>query len=68
VFCEPSSAASVAGLLLMKETGRLDRGQRIVCTLTGHGLKDPQWALDGAPDPIVVAPRAEAAAQALGLS
>lgn len=68
LFCEPSSAASVAGLLLMKENGLLDRGQRIVCTLTGHGLKDPQWALDGAPDPIVIAPRADAAAHALGLA
>lgn len=68
LFCEPSSAASVAGLLLMRDSGRLDRGQRIVCTLTGHGLKDPQWALDGAADPIVIAPSADAAAQALGLS
>lgn len=68
LFCEPSSAASVAGLLLMSDSGRLDRGQRIVCTLTGHGLKDPQWALDGAADPIVIAPNADAAAQALGLS
>lgn len=68
LFCEPSSAASVAGLLLMSDSGRLDRGQRIVCTLTGHGLKDPQWALDGAADPIVIAPSADAAAQALGLS
>lgn len=68
LFCEPSSAASVAGLLLMRDSGRLDRGQRIVCTLTGHGLKDPQWALDGAADPIVIAPSADAAAQALGLT
>jgi threonine synthase len=68
LFCEPSSAASVAGLLLANESGRLDRGQRIVCSLTGHGLKDPQWALDGAPEPTVIAPRADAAAHALGLS
>jgi threonine synthase len=68
LFCEPSSAASVAGLLLANESGRLDRGQRIVCSLTGHGLKDPQWALNGAPEPTVIAPRADAAAHALGLS
>jgi threonine synthase len=67
LFCEPSSAASVAGLLLLHESGKLDRGQRIVCTLTGHGLKDPQWALDSASQPVVIAPRADAAAQALGL-
>ena len=68
LFCEPASAASVAGLLLMRETGRLDRGQRIVCTLTGHGLKDPQWALEGAPDPLVISADADAAAAALDLA
>ena len=44
VFCEPASAASVAGLL---RHGAGDAG-RIVCVLTGHGLKDPQTALDHA--------------------
>jgi threonine synthase len=68
LFCEPASAASVAGLLLMRESGRLDRGQRIVCTLTGHGLKDPQWALEGAPDPLVISADADAAAAALDLA
>ena len=42
VFCEPASAASVAGLLAH---GAGD-ARRIVCVLTGHGLKDPQTALD----------------------
>ncbi len=41
VFCEPASAASVAGLLAHGAPG----AQRIVCVLTGHGLKDPQVAL-----------------------
>jgi threonine synthase len=41
VFCEPASAAGVAGLL---EHGASD-AQKIVCVLTGHGLKDPQTAL-----------------------
>lgn len=68
LFCEPASAASVAGLLAMSKSGRLDRGQRIVCTLTGHGLKDPQWALDGAPDPTVIPADAKAAAVALDLA
>jgi threonine synthase len=45
VFCEPASAAGVAGLL---EYGAGD-AQRVVCVLTGHGLKDPQTALDEAP-------------------
>jgi len=44
VFCEPASAASVAGLL---RHGAGD-AKRIVCVLTGHGLKDPQTALDQA--------------------
>ncbi len=45
VFCEPASAAGVAGLLEYGSEG----AERIVCILTGHGLKDPQTALDEAP-------------------
>jgi threonine synthase len=67
LYCEPASAASVAGLVAATESGRVDSGQVIVCTLTGHGLKDTQWALQGATDPTVVAPRAQATAEALGL-
>jgi threonine synthase len=48
VFVEPGSAASVAGLLQVHAAGELEPGQRIVCTVTGHGLKDPQWALKNA--------------------
>src|SRR5438270_11128436 len=44
VFCEPASAASVAGLL----THGVDGAERVVCVLTGHGLKDPQTALSQA--------------------
>jgi threonine synthase len=44
VFCEPASAASVAGLIAYGARG----AQRIACVLTGHGLKDPQTALDQA--------------------
>jgi threonine synthase len=44
VFCEPASAASVAGLLRYGTDG----AHRVVCVLTGHGLKDPQTALDHA--------------------
>lgn len=67
LFCEPASAASVAGLLQAHERGQLDPGQTIVCTLTGNGLKDPQWALEAAPDPVVVPVDAAVAAVALGL-
>ena len=67
LFCEPASAASVAGVLKLHATGALDPGQVIVCTLTGNGLKDPQWALEGAADPVVVPVDVSAAARALGL-
>jgi threonine synthase len=67
LFCEPASAAGVAGLLKRHASGGLDAGQRIVCTLTGNGLKDPQWALEGASDPVVISVDVEAAARALGL-
>ncbi|MFF2621455.1 threonine synthase [Oerskovia jenensis] len=51
VFVEPGSAAGVAGILSRAERGLVPAGARIVVTVTGHGLKDPQWALktlDGA--------------------
>jgi threonine synthase len=67
VFVEPASAAGVAGLLQSQAAGLVDPGQRIVCTVTGHGLKDPQWAVAGAPDPTVVGIDAAQAAAALGL-
>ena len=52
VFCEPASAASVAGLQVLARTGRLTRGSTVVCVLTGHGLKDPDTALGKAPSVI----------------
>ena len=67
VFVEPASAAGVAGLLQAHAQGWLDAGQRVVCTVTGHGLKDSQWALAGVADPVVVAADAAQAAVALGL-
>ena len=67
LFCEPASAASVAGLIKMHAAGLVDSGQLIVCTLTGNGLKDPHWAMQGAKEPVVVPANAQAAAQALGL-
>jgi threonine synthase len=41
IFCEPASAAGVAGVRKLAAEGRLDRSQVVVCILTGHGLKDP---------------------------
>ena len=67
VFVEMASAASVAGLLHLNADGVLPAGSIIVCVLTGHGLKDPDWAIAGAPKPVVVPPDAAAAAGELGL-
>jgi threonine synthase len=45
VFVEPASAASVAGLLKAAEAGLIESGETVVCTVTGHGLKDPNRAI-----------------------
>jgi threonine synthase len=68
VFVEPASAASVAGLLKATQEDKVDPGQRIVCTVTGNGLKDPDWAVAGAPQPVTVPVDAVAAAERLGLT
>ncbi|HEX3782465.1 MAG TPA: threonine synthase [Pseudonocardiaceae bacterium] len=64
VFVEPGSAASVAGLLKTARDGRLPAGSLVVCTVTGHGLKDPDTALANAIEiqPLPVDPNAVAAA------
>lgn len=67
LFCELASAASVAGLLQAAAQDRLKPGAVVVCVLTGHGLKDPEWAISGAPKPIQVEPDIDAVARALGL-
>jgi len=68
VFVEPASAASVAGLLQARDEGLVQPGQRVVCTVTGNGLKDPDWAISGAPAPTTVPVDAHAAASSLGLA
>jgi threonine synthase len=45
VFCEPASAASVCGAIADIKSGKIKPGSSIVCTLTGHGLKDPDVAI-----------------------
>jgi threonine synthase len=67
VFVEPASAAGVAGLLQARQEGSLDGGLRVVCTVTGNGLKDPEWAISGAPTPTTIDVDVDAAAAALGL-
>ena len=68
VFVEPASAASVAGLLQAAADGTLEPGRRVVCTVTGNGLKDPEWAISAAPMPVTVRPDPVAAAEALDLA
>ena len=68
VFVELASAASVAGLLKSAAAGLVPRGSTVVCTVTGHGLKDPEWAISTAPPPVSIAPDVLAAARALDLA
>ena len=68
VFGELASSASVAGLLRSRDAGLIPAGSRVVCTITGNGLKDPDWALSGAPAPATISADSGAAAAALGLA
>ena len=75
VFVEPASAASVAGILKLAKKGYFEgaRGQgpgasiRIVCVLTGHGLKDPDRAIASIDKPKVVEPKLESILKEIGL-
>ncbi len=67
LFCEPASAASIAGLLKMHTAGKVPPDSVITCTLSGNGLKDPQWALEGVADLVSVPAVAALAAKKLGL-
>ena len=53
VFCEPASATSLAGALVDIESGKIPQGSKIVCTLTGHGLKDPDTAIKQSTAPML---------------
>jgi threonine synthase len=68
VFVEPASAASVAGLLKAASSGKVPAGSVVVCTVTGNGLKDPEWAIAGAPVPVTIPVDGRAAAIELGLA
>jgi threonine synthase len=67
VFVEPASAASVAGLLKAAEDGWVKPGSTVVCTVTGHGLKDPDTALRDMPTVTPLPVDAGAVVDALGL-
>ncbi len=59
VYCEPASAASIAGLIKMNARNYFKPDSHIVCTLTGHGLKDPDTALKMFQKPVVMDPVVE---------
>jgi threonine synthase len=67
VFCEPASAASVAGVIKLREQGSLKEGATVVCTLTGHGLKDPDTAISVSKPPVTVTASRDAVARLLNL-
>ena len=68
VFCEPASAASLAGFLKKARSGAFSGGERIVLTLTGHGLKDPDAVFRTQTSEIRVPARKEEVLAVLGLS
>lgn len=53
IFCEPASATSLAGALKDIASGNIPEGSKIVCTLTGHGLKDPDTAIQQSTSPLI---------------
>ncbi len=65
VFCEPASAASVAGVLKLAKTSYFRKDATVVCTLTGHGLKDPERALSSVPEPSQVPAEMQAILKAM---
>jgi len=67
VFCEPASAAAVAGVIKLREQGALKEGDTVVCTLTGHGLKDADTAISVSKQPVTVKASRDAVARLLSL-
>ena len=57
---EPASAASIAGLLKLVESGEVDKGEQVVCIVTGHLLKDPNTAINACVEPVVIDANVEA--------
>jgi threonine synthase len=66
IFCEPASAASVAGVRKLVDEGAIDPSGTIVCVLTGHGLKDPTTATGEAPGTLAAAATTDGVMEVLG--
>jgi len=67
VFCEPASAASVAGVIKSVKKGLFRGGEVITCTLTGNGLKDPDTVIKASEKPVELPPNLEEIARFLEL-
>ena len=68
VFCEPASAASVAGLAKWTKAKGFSPSDRVVCVLTGHGLKDPDTAVKRSPKPASVEAEMDVVLEAMGIT
>jgi len=66
IFCEPASAASVAGVIKSNARNLFKKGDVVVCTLTGHGLKDPDTAIKVSPETHVVSPKMDEVLAVIG--
>jgi threonine synthase len=67
IFCEPASAASLAGMMKLNRKGFFQKGDVVVLTITGHGLKDPDIAIRVSQKPISLPPKKEAVLKSLNL-
>ncbi|MFQ5543125.1 MAG: threonine synthase [Nitrospiria bacterium] len=67
VFCEPASAAGVAGMIKLGKSGFFNKGEQVVCTLTGHGLKDADFSIKISKRPTLIKGKVEDLLNALGL-
>jgi threonine synthase len=63
---EPASAASVAGLIKLRNMGVIDRDERVVCVTTGHLLKDPETVIKMCAKPVEIDATKEAICKAMG--
>jgi threonine synthase len=67
IFCEPASAASLAGVMKLGRKGFFKKGDVLVLTLTGHGLKDPDIAIRVSQKPISLPPKKDVVLKYLNL-
>lgn len=65
LFVEPASAASIAGLIKLKDLGEIDPEESVVCVTTGHGLKDPETAIKSCEEILVIEKSVEELARSL---